>query len=154
MKSISRRFFGSFEQNYFVPPRYFMLTYKLNPTVLQTKVFDNPKGQELTEEHRAKVKLAVESSKIVFRGEVLPGTTRSSKQASAKPSTSEQVSDDVSKLSEVFFVFNGRDERDPHGFIQDDPLFREGIVDKGEIKEIDFIHKERDDELVISGKYK
>ena len=90
----------------------------------------------------------------MFRGEVLPGTTRSSKQEAAKPSTTQQVSDDVSKLSEIFFVFNGRDERDPHGFIKEDPLFREGIVDKWEIKEIDFISKERDDELVISGKYK
>lgn len=86
MKSVSRRFFASFEQNYFVPPRYFLLSYKLNQKALQTKVFDNAKGKEITDEHRAKVKLAVDSSRIVFRGEVLPGTTRSSKQDAAKPS--------------------------------------------------------------------
>jgi hypothetical protein len=87
---------------------------------------------------------------------VLPGTTRTSPQESVavKESKSEQVSDDVTKLSELLFVFNGRDERDPHGFMKDDPLYREGIVEKWEIKEIDFIHKDRDDELVISGKFK
>ena len=64
------------------------------------------------------------------------------------------MSSDVSKLDEIFFVYNGRDERDPHNFIKDDPLFKEGIIDKWDIKEIDFIHKERDDELVLTGKYK
>ena len=87
---------------------------------------------------------------------MLPGTTRTltKADATAKEANTEYVSDDVTKLSEVVFVFNGRDERDPHGFMKDDPLYREGIVEKWEIKEIDFIHKERDDELVISGKYK
>ena len=51
-------------------------------------------------------------------------------------------------------MYHGRDERDPHSFIKEDPLFREGVVDKWTIKEIDFIHKERDDELVLTGKYK
>lgn len=51
MNKIARRFFSSFEQNYFVPPRYFLLTYKLNQVALQTKILDNPKGEELTTEH-------------------------------------------------------------------------------------------------------
>jgi hypothetical protein len=58
-KSALRLFSSSFEQNYFVPPRYFLLTYRLNQSALQSKVYDDPKGSELTDEHRAKVKLAL-----------------------------------------------------------------------------------------------
>ena len=53
----------------------------------------------------------------------------------------------------MFFVFHGRDERDPHSFIKSDPLFLNGIVKKWRITEMDLAHKERDDELVLHGQY-
>ena len=34
----------------------------------------------------------------------------------------------TSDLDEIFFVFNARDEREPHQFIMADPLYNEGIV--------------------------
>ena len=55
-------------------------------------------------------------------------------------------------LDEIIFVFNGRDERDPHRFIMADPLFVEGCIKEWSIEELDLIHKERDDELTITGK--
>lgn len=64
------------------------------------------------------------------------------------------MSGDVSKVNELIFLFNARDERDPHGFMKDDPLWREGAIESWDIKEIDFVSKDRDNELVISGQYK
>ena len=29
----------------------------------------------------------------------------------------------VEKMEEMFFVYNGRDEREPHSFIKGDPLY-------------------------------
>jgi hypothetical protein len=52
--------FSSFEQNFFVPPRYFLVTYKLNPKMLQSKIIEGDIGDVLTNEHKEKVKLAVE----------------------------------------------------------------------------------------------
>ena len=60
IRRFSRMMFSSFEQNHFVPPRYFLVTYKLNPTMLQSKIIEGDKGNELTDEHKEKVKLAVE----------------------------------------------------------------------------------------------
>ena len=51
------------------------------------------------------------------------------------------------------FLFNARDEREPHQFILDDPLYKEGVVDDWRIEELDITHKERDDELIITGKF-
>jgi hypothetical protein len=61
--------------------------------------------------------------------------------------------DTESQSPEIFFVFHGRDEREPHSFIKSDPLFQNGIVHKWNIKEMDLAHKERDDELVLHGQY-
>ena len=55
-------------------------------------------------------------------------------------------------LDQIIFVFNARDERDPHRFIMADPLYMQGIVKHYSIDELDVIHKERDDELTITGK--
>jgi hypothetical protein len=54
---------------------------------------------------------------------------------------------------EIYIVFNARDEREPHSFLKLDPLYQAGIVAEWSIKEMGLVHKERDDELVISGKY-
>ena len=51
----------------------------------------------------------------------------------------------------MYFVFNGRDERDPHAFIKADPFYQQGIVQKWKITEMDLAHRERDDELVLTG---
>ena len=81
-------------------------------------------GTELAEEHKMKVKAAVDMQKIVFKGEVLPGSKISSEQdPSAKEAAESGISSDVSQIDEIFFIYNGRDEREPHQFIKDDPLF-------------------------------
>ena len=43
-----------------MPPRYFLVTYKLNPKMLQSKIIEGDIGDVLTNEHKEKVKLAVE----------------------------------------------------------------------------------------------
>ena len=54
---------------------------------------------------------------------------------------------------EIFFLYHARDEVEPHRFIKHDSLFQAGIVSKWHIKEMNLIHKERDDELVLHGQY-
>lgn len=56
--------------------------------------------------------------------------------------------------NELFFIYNGKDERDPHSFIMSDQYYINGLVKNWEIKEMDLIHAERDDELVVSAKYR
>ena len=87
--------------------------------------------------------------KIVFRGELLP---EQKADAGDEASETTQVSH-ASDLDEIIFVFNARDEREPHQFIMADPLYCEGIVKDWHIDELDIIHKERDDELTITGKF-
>ena len=60
---------------------------------------------------------------------------------------------EASDLDEIFFVFNVRDERELMTFVKQDPLYSEGVVKKWHIEELDLIHKERDDELTITGKF-
>jgi uncharacterized protein YciI len=55
---------------------------------------------------------------------------------------------------EMFIIYNGKDERDPHGFMLKDPYYINGLVKEWEIKELDLIHAERDDELVIRDKFR
>jgi len=125
--SVSRFHFGSFELAHEIAPRYFLVTYHLN----QKKYADIEK--EDAQEHIDLIQKAVEKQKIVFKGEVL-----GSEEAS-KP--------------ELFYIFNGRDEREPHNFLKSDALYQQGFVDNWQIKELDLVHKERDDELVLHGKY-
>ena len=47
-------------------------------------------------------------------------------------------------------LFNSKDERDPHKFIMNDPYWKEGLVNEWKIEELDLVHRERDDEIVIS----
>jgi hypothetical protein len=54
----------------------------------------------------------------------------------------------------MYFIFNGKDERDPHTFIMTDQYYVNGLVKSWEIKELDLIHAERDDELMVSSKYR
>ena len=131
------RWFGSFELNHEIAPRYFMVTYHLN----QKKSADVDK--EHLDDHLNQIKMAVERQKIVFKGEVLP--TQDDSQEADKASTHKP---------EMFYIFNGRDEREPHDFIKGDPLYQQGYVDEWTIKELDLIHKERDDEIMLLGKYK
>ena len=58
------------------------------------------------------------------------------------------------RLNEMYFIFNGKDERDPHTFVMSDQYYVNGLVKQYEIKELDLIHSERDDELVVSSKYR
>ena len=59
----------------------------------------------------------------------------------------------TSEVEEIFFIFNARDEREPHSFIKFDPLYQQGCVKKWEIQELDMVHKERDDELLLTNKF-
>lgn len=54
----------------------------------------------------------------------------------------------------MFFVFHGKDEREPHGFVTSDQYYINGLVRSYEIKELDLVHAERDDELVVSAKFR
>ena len=106
---------------------------------------------ELAIEHREKVQKALDMQKIVFRGEMLPD--RSAEEATADGEEPAAAVAQTNDLDEIFFVFNARDETEPYEFMKADPLYSEGIVKDWEIKELDIIHKERDDELTITGKF-
>jgi uncharacterized protein YciI len=54
----------------------------------------------------------------------------------------------------MFFIYNGKDERDPHQFLMSDPYYINGLVKDWEIKELDLIHAERDDELVVRDRFR
>ena len=55
----------------------------------------------------------------------------------------------AAEMEEIFYIYNARDEREPHSFIKMDPFYQQGIVSDWDIKELDLIHKERDDELMV-----
>lgn len=84
---------------------------------------------EYEEEHKNAVKRGLDDQKILFKG--------FSKEA-----------------GEMFFVYHGKDEREPHEFIMRDQYYVNGLVKQWDIKEMDLIHAERDDELVVSSKYR
>ena len=46
-------------------------------------------------------------------------------------------------------LFNSKDEIEPHDYMKRDPLNQAGFVKDWEIKELDLVHAEREDELVI-----
>ena len=58
------------------------------------------------------------------------------------------------EVSEMFFVYKGRDERDPHEFVKRDPLFVNGLIKEWKITELDLVNAERDDELMIRDRFK
>ena len=74
-------------------------------------------------DHREKVQKAVDMQQIVFRGELLPERTPDETNDEATSAVSQ-----TNDLDEIFFVFNARDEREPHQFIMGDPLYSQGIV--------------------------
>ena len=54
----------------------------------------------------------------------------------------------------MFIIYNGKDERDPHNFLLSDPFYKNGLVKSWDIKELDLIHSERDDELMVREKFR
>ena len=128
-----------------------MVKYELDQRKFREKVLDSP-DKEIAIEHSEKVKRAVQDQQIVFRGEMLPQRTESTDESGEQEQEGTTAVAQASDLDEIIFVFNGRDERDPHRFIMDDPLFTEGVIKEWKIEELDLIHKERDDELTITGK--
>ena len=142
---VSKRSFGNFEQVHPIPPRYFLVKYEIDQKQFREKILDQGNA-ELAIDHRNQVQKAVSAQKIVFRGEVLP------EKESGPEADAAQVSQ-TNDLDEIIFVFNARDEREPHQFILADPLYNEGIVKEWRIEELDIIHNERDDELTITGKF-
>ena len=69
--ALPRRTFGNFEQFHPIPPRYFLVKYELDQRKFREEVLDAA-SPEVAIEHREKVQQAVQSQKIVFRGELLP----------------------------------------------------------------------------------
>ena len=128
-----------------------MVKYELDQRKFREKVLDSP-DKEIAMEHSEKVKRAVQDQQIVFRGEMLPQRTESTDESGEQEQEGTTAVAQASDLDEIIFVFNGRDERDPHRFIMTDPLFVEGLIKEWSIEELDLIHKERDDELTITGK--
>ncbi len=51
-------------------------------------------------------------------------------------------------------MFKAKDERDPHSFIMTDQYYINGLVKEWSIKEIDLIQAERDNEIMVSAKYR
>lgn len=112
------RSFGSFEQSHFIPPRYFLVTYKLDKREYNEQIVIND-SDALVLEHQEQVKRAVEDQKIVFKGEVL---AQSGSEESEEPVESTEMSS-TAEMEEIFFIFHGRDEREPHSFIKNDPFY-------------------------------
>jgi len=104
------RLFGSFELSHEVAPRYFMVNYYVNPKKLEWLKAEE-KVVELMEEHQEKVKTALDHQRIVFKGEFLQpqDVITAPEEGSDKAPSKEKP--------ELFFVFNARDEREPHDFI-------------------------------------
>ena len=121
MKSILKvaaRRFGNFEQHSTIPPRYFMVTYEINAKEYTKQVDDNGGARApLWQEHTNKIADAVKSRRILFRGEV-PLTSDNDEEGLAV----------VKHPKEIFFLYHGRDEREPHSFIKHDSLYQAGIV--------------------------
>ena len=57
------------------------------------------------------------------------GETEEGEDAAAEAKSVAEASD----LDQIIFVFNARDEREPHEFIMRDPLYSEGVVKEWEI---------------------
>jgi hypothetical protein len=88
--------YGSFEQSFHIPPRYFMVKYSLHENFSEMK--------ELHEaEHKGHVKRQLEDQKLLFKGCTLVPERETER-----------------KIGEMFFIFKGRDERDPYNFIIND----------------------------------
>ena len=150
--ALQKRLFGSFEQFNPIPPRYFLVKYELDQRQLREKIIEAPNAQ-LAIEHRDKVQRAVDAQKIVFRGELLPERAQDKEGLDAAAADTTTTVAEASDLDEIFFVFNVRDERELMTFVKQDPLYNEGVVKSWKIEELDLIHKERDDELAITGKF-
>ena len=69
-------------------------------------------------EHQDEVKRAVDNRKVVFKGEVM-----AQQEATEDNQENPGAVASVGEMSEMFFVYQGRDEREPHSFIKRDPLF-------------------------------
>ena len=50
---------------------------------------------------------------------------------------------------QIFLLFNSKDEIEPNDYMKRDPLNQAGWVKDWEIKELDLVHADRDNELVI-----
>ena len=94
-------------------------------------------------EHRKNIKQAIENQRIIINGESIQNDENfvSSKK------------DDFPK-PQVFLVFNSKDELEPHDFMKRDPLNINGYVKDWEIKELDLVHAERENELVIRKQFR
>ena len=142
------RSFGNFEQAHPIPPRYFLVKYQIDQRQFREKVLD-ASDAKLAIDHAKKVKDGIAMQKIVFRGEMLPERSAGDDGGDSDAAHVSQTNE----IDEIIFVFNARDEREPHEFIMADPLYSEGIVKEWDISELDIIHRDRDDELTITGKF-
>ena len=49
---------------------------------------------------------------------------------------------------------HSKDEKEPYSFIMNDAFYINGLVKEWNIEELDLIHAERDDELMIREKFR
>ena len=81
----------------------------------------------------------IENQRIILNGEMIDmpdeNFVSSKKEEFPKP--------------QIFLLFNSRDEIEPHDYMKRDPLTHAGYVKDWEIKELDLVHAERDNELVL-----
>ena len=86
-------------------------------------------------QHRDMVKENITSQRIVLNGETLEQNSVTTFKDSLP--------------ANIFMLFNSKDEREPHYFMERDPIVQQGMVKDWHIKELDLVHAERDDELVL-----
>ena len=64
------------------------------------------------------------------------------------------TSEQGSLAPQIFMLFNSIDEREPHDFMNRDPIVQNGFVKDWSIKELDLVHAERDDEMVLRQQFR
>jgi hypothetical protein len=91
-----------------------MVKYEVNSKEYQRQINDQGGHRAVAmQEHSSKVQMAIQSKRILLRGET-PQTEESQGESSvavAKPP------------KEIFYIYNARDEREPFHFIKSDSLF-------------------------------
>ena len=98
--------------------------------------------EDAYDEHRQNVKKAITDQKIILNGETIDIYDENSENfKSSDPN-------DFPK-PQIYIVYNAKDEKEPYDYIYRDPLYQNGWVKDWEIKELDLVHAERDDELVL-----
>ena len=134
-----------------------MMTYHLKLAEAESGDFIKTPAYE---EHRSMLKQQLENERVIINGETvdLYGQEAETKKEKEEASASETPEEKEKRLRamategyepQIFMVWNAVDEREPHDFLMRDSLYQNGYVRDWTIQELDLVHAERDDELVL-----